>query len=699
MRRAMWGVLVGWAALAGGGMDPAQAADTKVVFLAGAKSHGPGEHEHEKGLQLLRHCLDTSLNVRHVLCELHTGGWPADEATLDTADTIVLFCDGAMKGRPHPLVRDGHLAALGKQIRRGCGLVVFHFGLMLPAEIGRETFFQWIGGFKDYEQPPRPIGEPLRLDDWSRQAAHPICRGLTPFEMPPDEKYKTPERLRSDEPGFTPILPFPGKPGSPVWAWAWERADGGRGFGFSGGHYHAVWEQEELRKAVLNAILWTAHKPVPSDGVISALPPAVTTPPEPVFIPVKVDGPAHDPARGSYWYGPFNESCSLVDMDGDGRLDIACGVNWYAAPEWTKHPYYFQDAQQRNFLHTHCHEVALDVNRDGLMDVVCSGYQPDIAGVLWYENPGANGGPWPVHRVHASPFIEGTLLADLNGDGRPDLLLNHFRRYGGIEGEGSVGRVEPIVWLESIDQAPWLVERVIAPESDDHGIGVGDINGDGRPDVVTKHGWYEAPPQPAAGPWTFHNDFEMYFRASLPIEVVDVDGDGVNDLIAGNGHGYGLYWYRQQVDAQGKRTFTRNAIEEHYGQFHTLTMADLNGDGRPDLVTGKRLMGHDGRDEGEWDPLFLFWYDIQGGKFVRHVISFNNLQYYPGQENINPPPQFAAGTGMKITVGDINGDGRPDIVLAGRGGLYAFLNRGLTPIPKSTNPKIPMVGEKSAPSP
>ena len=113
-------------------------------------------------------------------------------------------------------------------MQRGCGLVVIHFALMLPSEIGNETFLQWIGGFKDYENPPRPIGEPLRLQDWSKQASHPICRGVKPFAMPEDEKYKTPERLLSDEPGFTPILPFPGKPGDPVWAWAWQRKDGGR---------------------------------------------------------------------------------------------------------------------------------------------------------------------------------------------------------------------------------------------------------------------------------------------------------------------------------------------------------------------------------------------------------------------------------------------------------------------------------------
>lgn len=671
----------------------APAKDTKIVLLAGKKSHAPGEHEYEKGLNVLRHCLDTGLNVRHVIAELHSNGWPQDERTLDDADTIVVFSDGASRGLAHPLVSGDHMPALARQMNRGCGLVVIHWTLNLPSKLGQETFLRWIGGFKDFENPPRPIGQPLRVADWSRQAAHPICRGLKPFAMPADE-YKTPERLLSDRPGFTPILPFPGKPGDPLWAWAWQRDDGGRGFGLIGGHKHTIWQIEDLRKAVLNAILWTAHKAVPNDGAITALPETPTTPAEPVFLPIKFDAPVHNPAVGSYWYGPFNESCSLVDVDGDGRLDITCGVNWYQAPGWKKHAHYFEGAAERNFLHAHCHEAALDVNRDGRVDVVNSGYQPDIAGVLWYENPGPAGGAWKTHRVHRSPYIEGLLPADLNGDGHPDLLMNHFRRYGGAEGEGSVGRVESIAWLESIDREPWLVEHVIASEADDHGIGAGDINADGRVDVVTKHGWYEAPSQPAREPWRFHNDFEIPFRASLPMLVFDVNGDRLTDIVAGNGHGYGLDWFEQRLDAQGRRSFQRHPIEEHYANFHALALGDVNGDGRLDLLAGKRLLGHDGRDEGEWDPLFLFWYDIQGGKFERHVITFNHLPYYPGLENVNPPPQFACSTGMKITAGDINGDGRLDIVVAGRGGLYALVNRGLTPIPKSTNPKVPLAGEK-----
>ena len=261
---------------------------------------------------------------------------------------------------------------------------------------------------------------------------------------------------------------------------------------------------------------------------------------------------------------------------------------------------------------------------------------------------------------------------------------------------GSVAHVAPIVWLESIDRAPWLVEHVIAAEADDHGIGIGDINGDGRLDIVTKHGWYEAPPKPAKEKWTHHPDYENPYRTSQPILVIDVNGDKLNDLIAGNGHGYGLYWYEQRCDKAGRRTFVPHAIEEHYAQFHTMVLADMNGDGKLDLLTGKRLMGHDGRDGGEWDPLFMFWYDIAGGKFERHVIFLNNLQYYPGLANANDPPQYAPGTGMRITVGDVDGDGRSDIVVSGRGGLYVFFHRGMTPRLKSANPKVPMSGEKPA---
>ncbi|MBM3335098.1 VCBS repeat-containing protein, partial [Candidatus Sumerlaeota bacterium] len=604
-----------------------------MVLLAGKKSHRAGEHDYDKAMRLFKHCLDTAPNVKGVVTEAHTNGWPENPKTLQDADTIVLFSDGNGRAQ-HPFMVGDRMAVIEKLMKRGCGLVVIHWSLSMPTELGNETLVRWIGGFDDYQKPPRGKGEPVRVEGWSKQAAHPICRGLKPFEMPKSEYFSN-VRVQSDQPGFVPILPFPGKADSPLWAWAWQREDGGRGFGFSGGHGHSDWNTEGLRMAMLNAILWTAKMEVPAEGVISTVAADSEFAGEPVFIPIKIDGPANNPAIGSYWYGPFNESCSLVDVNGDGRLDITCGVNWYEAPKWKKHRYYFEDAEKRDFLHGHCTEVAMDVNRDGLVDVVNSGYQSDIAGVLWHENTGQRGGKWQVHRVHSSPAMEGVLLADMDGDRDLDILMNHFRLYGGLEGERAVGRVEPLAWLESINKSPWLVKRVIAAEADDHGNGVGDINGDRRLDVVTGHGWYEAPPDPRNGKWRFHKDYELLFRPSHPMLVTDVNGDKLNDIIVGNSHGYGLYWLQQKVDAQGKRSFELHTIEQDYGSFHTMTLADINGDGKVDLLTGKRLFGHDGNDESEWDPLFMFWYDIKGGRFERHVISFNNLQYYPGGENSN----------------------------------------------------------------
>jgi hypothetical protein len=157
----------------------------------------------------------------------------------------------------------------------------------------------------------------------------------------------------------------------------------------------------------------------------------------------------------------------------------------------------------------------------------------------------------------------------------------------------------------------------------------------------------------------------------------------MNDVIYGHGHSYGLYWLEQSAaaaaTADASRTFTEHEIADLPGQFHTLVLADVNQDGKLDLVTGKRLRGHEGNDDSSFDPLGVFWFDIQGGKFVSHVLSYNHLANYPGKEERNPPPNCAIGTGMNILVADLNKDGKVDIVVAGKSGLYLFENRGLPP--------------------
>jgi len=395
---------------------------------------------------------------------------------------------------------------------------------------------------------------------------------------------------------------------------------------------------------------------------------------EVIFAPVKIDGPMHVPARNSYWFGPFCECASVLDVDGDGDLDIASGRNWYEAPDWIKHAD-FRDGAETNGPETDDNsEFAMDVNFDGKTDVVSSGWM-FMKGAFWYENPGRNDTMWKSTRIHMARNMEGVIHGDIDGDGDDDVLCNHW---GLVRGQG-------MTWLEHIDRAPWFVEHVVGTKGDMHGNGLGDINGDGRVDIVTPVGWYEQPARAKDGPWLFHADYKFEpakgrgGAGSHPILVHDVDEDGLNDVLIGSAHAYGLAWLQQKVDAAGRRSFETHWIETEYSQFHTMVLADLNGDDKPDLVTGKRLFAHHGSDIGAGEPLYAFWYDIQGGRFARHILSFNHLPHYPASERFNPAPNYAVSVGMKLNVADMDKDGRNDVIIAGKGGLYVFYNQGPPP--------------------
>ena len=261
----------------------ALAADKKIVFIAGPPSHGPGEHEHRAGCLLLKSCLD---NLPEVTTVLYTNGWPAGPNPLGAA-TIVVYSDGAAG---HPLLQPARLKTLGALMDQGVGLVCLHFAVEPTLENGEKEFLNWIGGAFEINWSVNPV--------WTAQFKslpdHPITRGVKPFQLR-DEWYfhmRFPENMK----GVTPILsavpdasttnrndgPHEGNPvvrelvarGEPqAVAWAMTRADGGRGFGLTGGHYHKNWGDENLRKLVLNAILWTAKIEVPRDGVASSVSP------------------------------------------------------------------------------------------------------------------------------------------------------------------------------------------------------------------------------------------------------------------------------------------------------------------------------------------------------------------------------------------------------------------------------------------
>jgi hypothetical protein len=334
----------------------------------------------------------------------------------------------------------------------------------------------------------------------------------------------------------------------------------------------------------------------------------------------------------------------------------------------------------------------MDVNRDGRPDIVSSGWMR-MKGAFWYENPGKKDAKWKAYRIHSAKNMEGVIHGDIDGDGDDDVLVNHWAP---VPGQG-------MTWLEHLDREPWFAEHVIGTEGEYHGNGLGDINGDGCTDIVTPTGWYEAPQDYAKGKWTFHPDYVLHppdnpsgqTPASHPMLVHDVNGDGRNDIIAGVSHSYGLAWLEQVAGESGKRSFKQHWIETDFGQCHSMALGDLNGDGKLDFVTGKRLFAHHGRDTSCYDPLFGFWYEMQGGQIKRHVLYFNHLPWYSAEKNVNPPPNGAISMGMKVIIVDMNKDGRNDVVVPGKAGLYVFYHMGNTPAPR---PKMRLLPEETYPS-
>ena len=258
---------------------------TKIVLIAGRPSHGPGEHEYKAGCKLLAHCLAQLPGIEPIVVK---DGWPRDESVFEGAKALVFFMDG---GSGHPIVQSDHLAKIQKLADRGVGLAFLHYAVEVPRGEPGDRFLDWIGGYYEagYSTNPHWNAEVKSLPK------HPITSGVQPFPLL-DEWYFN-IRFRPDMNGVTPIIvakpddqtrmgasAFPGGPyrniveasgRDVVLAWAVDRPDGGRGFGFTGAHFHKNWGDPNFRKLVLNAILWTAGLDVASGGVESQIAPVL----------------------------------------------------------------------------------------------------------------------------------------------------------------------------------------------------------------------------------------------------------------------------------------------------------------------------------------------------------------------------------------------------------------------------------------
>src|SRR5580658_9111939 len=336
-----------------------------------------------------------------------------------------------------------------------------------------------------------------------------------------------------------------------------------------------------------------------------------------------------------------SETCAIADFNNDGRPDIFSGDAWYENPTWKKHE--VRHLKEYGTYLESLSDLPLDVDGDGLVDIVSSGWH---SGKIWWSrNPGKPGGLWQDHLIDEGYPVEFSFLVDLDNDGKAREVLPQF---------GNLAA--PTAWYEAVGGT--FRKHVVSPVSYGHGIGAGDVNGDGRNDIITPQGWFEAPPDPRAGEWKWHPDFDLGDTGF--IYVYDVNGDGRNDIVTSMAHNYGIFWLEQGADGK----WTKHIIDESWSQAHAMTLVDLNGDGQMDLLTGKRYMAHNGHDPGEREPLGIYWYEfmrLDGGKkieWVKHVIDYSTR----------------TGGGMQIPVADLNGDGDLDFVVAGKSGLFLFEN-------------------------
>jgi type 1 glutamine amidotransferase len=234
----------------------------RIALLAGKKSHGPGEHDYKKALQLLAKQLEKEREFIDV--RVYFDGWPTDEEMIKDADTVVLYSDGADKKElDHPILMGARMKFLGEMMDRGAGLVCLHYSVIVPREKAGAQFLNWIGGYFDYETGDAPNKwfskiETKEFKVFPAKEGHPILKGVGPFTV--NEEFYFKMRFPEQKENVTPILTL--DPEKKNWeqvvGWAIERKNGGRGFGYTGGHFYKNFEDPVVQRMLLNAILWTA---------------------------------------------------------------------------------------------------------------------------------------------------------------------------------------------------------------------------------------------------------------------------------------------------------------------------------------------------------------------------------------------------------------------------------------------------------
>jgi hypothetical protein len=355
-----------------------------------------------------------------------------------------------------------------------------------------------------------------------------------------------------------------------------------------------------------------------------------------------------------------NEGCAVGDFNRDGKPDVSAGEFWYPGPAFTeKKPLRHLESFQADYL-TNNGEHAFDVNGDGWPDIVSGSFMDPK--LYWYENPRADGlqrgDLWKQHLLIDTGLAqnEWTDLRDIDGDGTPELVVNSW-------GESNAAMLYRFAKNENGEPIlkPWTIQPG-GTGVNGHGIGYGDINGDGLEDIVFGGGWYERPKTGATTqPWIRHADWK-FPHASTPMLVLDLTGDGRADIIWGHGHNYGLYWEERRDDNRDGSTNWRHfTIDDKVSQNHCLVWEDIDNDGAPELITGRRVKAHSGNDPGDSEPGCVVAY-----KWNKATRTFAKLIL----------AQNGPGIGLQIRVADLDGNGWKDIVVAGKSGTHILWNEG-----------------------
>lgn len=344
----------------------------------------------------------------------------------------------------------------------------------------------------------------------------------------------------------------------------------------------------------------------------------------------------------------ISEGVAVADVNQDGAKDIIAGPLWFEAPEWISHeifasqPYDPAKEYSKSFLN-----FPMDVNQDGWMDFILFDFPG--TGVYWYENPKGTEQHWNKYLIDTTACNESPMLVDLDNDGQRDDLIFGKRAH------------KEMMWFEARvenDTVIWEGKALSVPGSPgtdnfSHGLGLGDVNKDGRNDVIIREGWWEAPENRRQLPWNFHP--APLGKPCAQMHVYDFDQDGDHDVIASSAHDFGIWWYEQEDS-----TFITHLIDSTFSETHAAALVDMNEDGTPDLITGKRYFAHMGEGPGGMDPAVIYWMELHSEsnkmpQWTKHLIDDNS------------------GVGIQMVVEDLNGDGKPDIINANKKGVICFI--------------------------